>query len=87
MSLSHPETVLLPVDLGSVDNYDPTVFPLARVTGKGSLHTGHLFLQATLDEMLKIRELSKEQASNPELLRDTKAQFDEWVHVPWWLQR
>ncbi|KIJ16753.1 hypothetical protein PAXINDRAFT_168240 [Paxillus involutus ATCC 200175] len=37
--------------------------------------------------MLKIRELSKEQASNPELLRDTKAQFDDLMRQKGRLER
>lgn len=68
--------LLLQADLGSVENYDPTV-PLGRLTAKGSLHTGGLYLRATLDEMLQIKHLCESLEENHrELLRDTKAQFD-----------
>ncbi|KAF8836450.1 hypothetical protein BDN67DRAFT_1014673 [Paxillus ammoniavirescens] len=77
MPTNSPETVLLPLDLGSVDDYDLSTLSLARYTRKGSIHTGHLFLRATLREMLKIYKLSGDTQSNRELLRETKSQYDD----------
>lgn len=72
------QTVLLiPADLGPVENYDPTV-PLGRIT---SLRAGGLYLRATVDEMLQIIRLCEGLEENHrELLRDTKAQYDKWVN-------
>jgi len=70
------QTVLLTSDLGSVGNYDPTT-PLAIVTSKESLLAGRLYLRATLDEMIRIRAMSKRlHEDHHDLLRDTKAQYD-----------
>ncbi|KAG8214205.1 hypothetical protein J3R82DRAFT_10998 [Butyriboletus roseoflavus] len=71
------QTVLLiAADLGSVENYDPTV-PLGRITTKGSLDAGGLYLRATLNEMLQILRLCEGLEENHrELLRETKAQYD-----------
>lgn len=72
--------LLLAGDLGSVENYDPTV-PLGRLTAKGSLHAGGVYLRATLDEMLQIKTMCESLEENHrELLRDTKAQFVKWVN-------
>lgn len=78
MQSDTPQTVLLfPADLGSVENYDPTV-PLGRITDKGSLHTGGLYLRATLEQMLQIHRLCQSLEENHrELLRETKAQYDK----------
>lgn len=74
---SDPQTVLFTSDLGSVGNHDPTV-PLARVIAKGSLNSGRLYLRATLNEMIKIRNLAKSLDENHhDLLRETRAQYDE----------
>ena len=77
MSTDDPQTVLLASDFGSVGNYDPTI-PLAMVTAKDPLLAGRLYLRATLDEMIKIRSMSKSlDEHHPDLLRETKAQVDE----------
>ncbi|KIJ18449.1 hypothetical protein PAXINDRAFT_167050 [Paxillus involutus ATCC 200175] len=76
MPTNSSETVLFPIDLGSVDNYDLSTLSLARYTGKGSLHTGHLFLRATLKEMRKIQELSKDLECAHDL-HDTKFKYDD----------
>ncbi|KAF9232660.1 hypothetical protein BU15DRAFT_80964 [Melanogaster broomeanus] len=78
MLSNNARTVLLPLDLGSVENYDSTVFPLTRFEANGSIHTGQLFLQATLQEMLKIHELSENlnSESNQELLQQAKDAYN-----------
>jgi hypothetical protein len=77
MSTDDPQTVLLTSELGSVGNFDPTI-PLAIVTTNYPLLTGRLYLRATLDEMIKIRSMSKSLDENHrDLLRDTKARVDE----------
>ncbi|KAF9232662.1 hypothetical protein BU15DRAFT_80966 [Melanogaster broomeanus] len=75
---NNTETVLVPLNLGSAANYDSTLFPLARLKAKGSIHTGHLFLQLTLEEMLKIYELSKNlnSESTRELLQQASDAYN-----------
>lgn len=81
MQSDNTQTVLLiPADLGSVGNYDPTV-QLERITAKDALHAGDIFLRATLNEMAQIVNLCKSLEENHlELLRETKAQYDKWVY-------
>ena len=76
-STDDPQTMLFTSDLGSVGNYDPTI-PLAVVTAKDSLLSGRLYLRATLDEIIKIRSMSKSTDENHrDLVRETKAQVYE----------
>ena len=57
MSVNDPQTLLFTSgNLGSAGNYDSQ--SLAKLIGKGSLLAGHIFLRATLDEMVKIRNMS-----------------------------
>ena len=77
MSTDDPQTVFLESDLGSVGKYDPTI-PLAVVTAKDPLLAGRLYLRATLDELIKIRSMSKNLDENyRDLVRETKAQVHE----------
>jgi hypothetical protein len=77
VSINDPQTVLLTSDLGSVQNYGPTA-PLAMVTDKGSLLAGRLYLRATLDEMIRIRSLSRSLDEDPrDLLRETRSKYDQ----------
>lgn len=71
------QTVLFPSDsLGLVRNYDRTV--LARISGKESLHAGRVFLRVTLEDMIKIRSMSKSLDQNHKpFLRETRAKYDE----------
>lgn len=72
--------LIILADLGSVENYDPTLQPKAT-TAKDPLRAGGLYLQATLHEMVKIIRLCKSLEENHcDLLRDTKAQYDKWVY-------
>lgn len=75
MSTHNPQTALLESNLGLVGNYGPNV-PLARLTAD-PLHSGRLFLRATLDELIKIRIMSKNQDDKDDLLRETTAQYDK----------
>ena len=74
-SIHDPQTMLFASDLGSVGNYDPRI-PLAKATTKDPLFTGRLYLRATLDEIIKIRSMSK-STDGHHVVRETKAQYDE----------
>ena len=63
--------------LGLAGNYDSR--SLVKLVDKGSLLAGRIFLRATLDEMVKIRSMSRSTGdeNHRELLRETKEQYDE----------
>ena len=64
---------------GSSQDFDPTA-PPRKITAKGSLQTGGLYLRATLKEMKHIRELCEDLDRNHrELLQETKAEYFRWV--------
>ncbi|KIJ18441.1 hypothetical protein PAXINDRAFT_167042 [Paxillus involutus ATCC 200175] len=71
------QTVILPVRLGPARNYDRAIFPLARFKGTGLLQKGDLLLQATMDEMYNIREMSKGLDSSCTVLQGSKRRYDE----------
>ncbi|KAF8838517.1 hypothetical protein BDN67DRAFT_971440 [Paxillus ammoniavirescens] len=73
------QTVILPVRLGPARGYDRAIFPLARFKGTGPLQEGDLLLEATMDEMYNIREMSKGLESGREVLQDTKAVYDDMI--------
>lgn len=54
MSSSLHQTVAAPVTLGEAPSFNRTIFPLSSYRKGESLYRGDLFLDATLDEMLKI---------------------------------
>jgi len=69
------KTVLIPLDFGSASNYDPTIFPVFEANGP--LEKGNMYLIATLNELIKIREMSKSGCDYRQLLKGMKAQYDE----------
>lgn len=75
MSPGQRKTILVPFDLGSASNYDPTIFPVFRA--KGPLEEGNMYLIATMNEMMKIRRMSKLGCDYKQLLEEIKAQYDE----------
>lgn len=80
MSTHAPQTLLLQsTHLGLVKNHDPRA-SLVRINAKNTLKAGRLYLRATLDEMIKIRALSKSLPApvnnHRDLLRQTKAGYD-----------
>ena len=78
MPSDDPLSLIIESDsLGIVGNFDPAV--LARIPHKpDSLHVAQVFLRATLDEMVKIRHLSKILGEdNRNLLQETGDKFSE----------
>ena len=69
--------LLIKADLGPVEDYDLPI-QLEKITTKGSLQAGEVFLRATLNEMVQIVYLCKSLEENHrDLLQATKAQYDE----------
>jgi hypothetical protein len=72
-------TLLLPMDLGSPDQYDQAVFPLSKVQGKNTIGQVNLYLEATLDEIFKIRQMAGNAEEFQDLILNAKSQYDELI--------
>ncbi|KAG2074005.1 hypothetical protein BDR04DRAFT_1140864 [Suillus decipiens] len=70
-------TLLLPMDLGSPAKYEQSVFPLSRVQGKSTINQVDLVLEATLDEIFKIRQMVGNTENSQRLIHNAKAQYDQ----------
>ncbi|KAG6375805.1 hypothetical protein JVT61DRAFT_2662 [Boletus reticuloceps] len=72
---AEPTTIILPLDLGSANKYDQHVFPLAY-HGGSNLNKGSLLLSATLEEMVKIKELGIDLSRNDEFIYNTRIKYE-----------
>jgi hypothetical protein len=84
MAPSGSTTVIFPLDLGAANKFEESNFPLAYHDGIGIGNTvskGSLLLSATLDEILKIKELGVDLTSNPQFLLNTKLKYEECVII------
>lgn len=85
MAPSGSNTVIFPLDLGAADKFEESNFPLAYHSHDGNSNSafgrGSLLLSATLDEILKIKELGVDLTSNPQFLLNTKLKYDECVVI------
>lgn len=82
---SEPTTVILPLDLGTAAKYDRHVFPLAyhdSLGGKvGEVGKGSLLLSATLEEMLKIKELGIDLSKSDDFIFNTRIKYEALVVI------
>lgn len=69
------KTYLYPISLGLASRYDRSVFPLMKL--KSSLHDVDLALVATMDELIKMRQLVKNNAEFKKVIHDSKLQYDD----------
>ncbi|KAF8836448.1 hypothetical protein BDN67DRAFT_974161 [Paxillus ammoniavirescens] len=76
MASTGRQTVILKGDYGSVKEYDRNVFPLSSYKDRDKLGRGDLFLDATLDEMLKIASMGKDDGQHEEVIQSTKDEYD-----------
>lgn len=75
MSSSPKHTVVFPVQLGDASKFDRAIFPLSyRKTG--DLGRTELYLDATLEEMLKIVNIGASAEEWRELIDTTKDRYD-----------
>lgn len=75
-------TVILPLDLGAANKFEESNFPLAYYDGvSGAVSKGSLLLSATLDEMIKIKEMGVDLTSNPQFLLNTHFKYQESVVI------
>ena len=68
--------MILPLDLGAAAKFDRSVFPLAYHEG---LNKGSLLLSATLDEMVKIKDLGIDLANNDDFIFNTRIKYEALV--------
>ena len=79
---SEATTVILPLDLGAAAKYDQHVFPLAYHDGLGgNVNKGSLLLSATLEEMVKIKELGIDLSNSDEFLFNTRIKYESSVVI------
>ena len=77
MSSSLHQTVAAPVALGEAPSFNRTIFPLSSYRKGEILCRGDLFLDATLDEMLKIINVGANPHQWGETITVTKARYDQ----------
>jgi len=74
-----PQTILLSANFGQASGFDRNIFPLSSYKKRDSLGRSDYYLDATLDELLKITNIG----ANPEQLRKfvktTKATYDQLI--------
>jgi hypothetical protein len=84
MSLE-PTTVILPWHLGDATKYDRHVFPLAYHDDLGgnasNVGEGTLLLSATLEEMMKIKELGIDLSKSDEFIFNTRIKYEALVVI------
>lgn len=64
------------MDLGSPAQYEQSAFLLNQMRGKNTIGRTDLFLQATLDEIFRMRGMEKNQEDVKLLVKNAKAQYD-----------
>ncbi|KAG2125999.1 uncharacterized protein EDB93DRAFT_1257848 [Suillus bovinus] len=86
---SEPErqTLLIPLNLGTPAQYDPSIFPVMRLKDTSTLGQVGIVLEATLDEVFKIHKMATDKKKIQDLLAETKASYDTLVLKKEELQR
>ncbi|KIJ08470.1 hypothetical protein PAXINDRAFT_172903 [Paxillus involutus ATCC 200175] len=79
MAPTERRTLIIPLDLGPASKYDPVVFPVSSYRGKGSLARGGFLLEATLDELLRMKAMAAALSQNDDFIITTKAKYDELI--------
>ncbi|KAG1901897.1 uncharacterized protein F5891DRAFT_1026024 [Suillus fuscotomentosus] len=70
------QTVLIPMNLGSPSQYDRTIFPLMKIKRGCSLDQVDIVLEATLDELFKIRDMAKNLTELETVFVNAKEEYD-----------
>ncbi|KAF8134309.1 hypothetical protein EV363DRAFT_1323067 [Boletus edulis] len=77
MNPSPYPTIVIPIPLGDASNFDRTVFPLSSYRSGDSLGRGDYYLDATLEEMLKISRIGANPQQWQQLVSRTKRRSDQ----------
>ncbi|KAG9310400.1 hypothetical protein JVU11DRAFT_9538 [Chiua virens] len=75
LPIDQGDRVIFPVHLGTASKFNREIFPLYR--RRDSLGLGDVYLEATLDEMLKIIKIGNRPQQWQEILDSTKDQYDQ----------
>ncbi|KAG1772592.1 hypothetical protein EV702DRAFT_1133422 [Suillus placidus] len=71
------QTVLFPVNLGSPSQYDRSIFPLMKMKRMNSLDQVDIVLEATMDELFKIREMAGNLKELEKVYENAKDEYDK----------
>ncbi|KAG1753332.1 hypothetical protein EDB19DRAFT_1668623 [Suillus lakei] len=75
---SQNKTIFIPLPLGPAGQYHRSVFPLLKFKSpKASLHEMDLALVATMDELIKMKQLVNDNAEFKKLIHESKIQYDD----------
>ncbi|KAL4073735.1 hypothetical protein J3A83DRAFT_4230980 [Scleroderma citrinum] len=75
MPSNNSKTVVIPLRLGPVSKVNRRLFSLFRM--KDAIRDGNLFLEATLDEIVQIRQMVEVRNEYDHLFENAKNQYDE----------
>ena len=76
MSSNNHEAIVLPGNFGFAHDYDPTVFPFARVKESSRLQKGKLYLAATQNEIRLAHDLFCKPSEWDEVFHGTREMLD-----------
>ena len=75
--MSSKSWTVIPIPLGQASRFNRELFPLLSVRKRDNLGRSDLFLDATLDEILKIINIGANPQQWQELVDTTKARYDQ----------
>ncbi|KAG1738037.1 hypothetical protein EDB19DRAFT_1716022 [Suillus lakei] len=70
------QTVLIPLNLGSPSQYDRSIFPLMRMKHRDILDQVNIVLEATLDELFKMRDMAGNLTELETVFVNAKEEYD-----------
>ncbi|KAG1901894.1 uncharacterized protein F5891DRAFT_1186917 [Suillus fuscotomentosus] len=70
-------TLLFPMDLGSLVQYQRSVFPISRVQRKGLIGEVDFFLESTLDEIFRMRNFVGNTKNFQLLIKNATTRYDD----------
>lgn len=73
------QTILIPLNLGSPSQYDRSIFPLMQMKRMNSLDQVDIVLEATMDELFKIREMAGNLKQLETVFVSAKQEYDKYV--------
>ncbi|KAG2040589.1 hypothetical protein BDR03DRAFT_1007794 [Suillus americanus] len=71
------QTILIPLNLGSPSQYDRSIFPLMKMKRMNDLDQVDIVLEATMDELFKIREMAGNLKQLDRVFVRAKEEYDK----------
>ncbi|KAG2129473.1 hypothetical protein DEU56DRAFT_495392 [Suillus clintonianus] len=72
-------TLLIPANLGTAAQYDRSIFPVMRLKDSSTFGQINVVLEATLDEVFRIRDMAADKKQVEDLITEAKASYDVLV--------